>query len=292
MRLGLAQINTTVGDLDGNARRICEALDRMRVLGADVVAFPELATTGYPPEDLLLKPDFIRANLDALERVTAATRGLAAVVGFVDARPSPTGEVLFNAAAVLVDGRRAGTYHKRRLPNYGVFDEKRYFQAGTECPVFRLGGVPIGVTICEDIWFPGGPPELVARAGALVLVNINASPYHAGKWREREAMLRERARAYAAVVAYVNLVGGQDELVFDGTSVVVDQEGTVVARAAQFEEDLLVVGLDPAAVRRAREGGPAREARPEVLVMGPAAHLSVSADDDRLPTSVVEVPLP
>ncbi|MDR7523287.1 MAG: NAD+ synthase [Armatimonadota bacterium] len=292
MRLGLAQINTTVGDLDGNARRIGEALDRMRALGADVVAFPELATTGYPPEDLLLKPDFIRANLDALERVSAATRGLAAVVGFVDARPSPAGLVLFNAAAVLVDGRRAGTYHKRRLPNYGVFDEKRYFQPGTECPVFRLGGLPIGVTVCEDIWFPGGPPELVTRAGALVLVNINASPYHAGKWREREAMLRERARAYAAVVAYVNLVGGQDELVFDGASVVVDHEGTVLARGAQFEEDLLVVDLDPAAVRRAREGGPAREAGAQVLVMGQAAHLSVSADDDRLPTSVVEVSLP
>ena len=248
LRIGLAQINTTVGDIEGNVRCVCETLDRAREMGVDLIAFPELAIPGYPPEDLLLKPDFVRANHTALERVEALTRGLTAIVGFVDGA-----DRLYNAAAVFVDGKRAGVYHKHRLPNYGVFDEKRYFHAGNECPVFSLDGSPVGVTICEDIWYPGGPPQAVAAGGALVIVNINASPYHAGKWREREQMLRTRAQDYGAAIAYVNLVGGQDELIFDGTSVVLDHTGTVRARAAQFEEDLLVCDVDIEAARRARQ---------------------------------------
>ncbi|MGH2348612.1 MAG: NAD+ synthase [bacterium] len=248
IRLGLAQINTVVGDIDGNVSRLSSVLERARAIGVDLVAFPELATTGYPPEDLLLKPDFIHANLAALDRVIPATAGISAVVGFVDAD-----DHIYNAAALLVDGRRVGTYRKQRLPNYGVFDEKRYFHPGDACPVFVLNGVPVGVTICEDIWFPGGPPQAVTRAGAVLLVNINASPYHAGRWREREQMLRTRAQDYTAVVAYVNLVGGQDELVFDGTSVILDHTGAVVARGTQFEEELIVCDIDTDAVRRVRQ---------------------------------------
>ncbi|MGQ0569776.1 MAG: NAD+ synthase [Armatimonadota bacterium] len=290
IRLGLAQINTTVGDIEGNVRRIVKTLDGARDLGVEIVAFPELAIPGYPPEDLLLKPDFVRANVMALEQIAAAATGLTAIVGFVDAADPGSIESLYNAAAVLVDGRHAGTYHKRRLPNYGVFDEKRYFQPGREGPVFHVGDVPIGVTVCEDIWFPGGPPELVARAGALLIVNINASPYHAGKWRDREEMLRSRATAYTAVVAYVNLVGGQDELVFDGTSVVLDHEGIVRARGAQFEEDLIVCDVDLDAVRGARsQRRPAPS--PELSMLhGREASLSASLDDDLLPTPTVTLP--
>ncbi len=289
IRLGLAQINVTVGDLEGNVRRIAEMLTRARDAGVDLVAFPELAITGYPPEDLLLKSNFIRDNIAALSRVAADTQGLAAVMGFVDADRD-----LFNAAALLVDGHHVASYHKRRLPNYGVFDEKRYFRPGHECPVFHLGGVPVAITICEDIWFPGGPPEVAARAGALLLININASPYHAGKWREREQMLSRRARAYTAVVAYVNLVGGQDELVFDGASVILDHDGVVRARGAAFEEDLVVCDIDTGAVARARrQRGPemhAAAAGPEQeSQLSHQATLSVSREDDRLPTPTIAV---
>ena len=262
LRIGLAQINATVGDIEGNVRRICEIMDRARGQGVDLVAFPELAIPGYPPEDLLLKPDFVRANHTALERVQASSQGLTAVVGFVDGA-----DRLYNAAAVLVDGARAGVYHKHRLPNYGVFDEKRYFHPGDACPVFRLNGSPVGVTICEDIWYPGGPPQAVAAGGALLIVNINASPYHAGKWREREQMLRTRAQDYGAAIAYVNLIGGQDELIFDGTSVVLDHTGTVRARAAQFEEDLLVCDVDIEAARRARQQQSLRAADDETAAV-------------------------
>ena len=247
MRIAMAQINAIVGDLEGNTRRICEGISAAADRGADLVAFPELALPGYPPEDLLLKPDFVAANREALQEVARRTPALLAVVGFVDGV-----DRLYNAAAVLYDGRIAGVYHKHRLPNYGVFDEKRYFHPGAECPLFGVGTSPLAVTVCEDIWSPGGPPQAAARGGALLLVNINASPYHAGKWRLREEMLRTRARDYAALIAYVNLVGGQDELIFDGMSLVVDQRGEVIARGPQFREDLVFCDVDLDAVRRVR----------------------------------------
>src|SRR5438552_2741105 len=224
LRVCMAQIKTTVGDLEGNTRRICEAIDRSRDLGTDLICFPELSVPGYPPEDLLLKPDFVRGNLAALEEVTRRTTGIAVVVGFVD-----QGTHLYNAAAVCVDGERVGIYHKQRLPNYGVFDEKRYFHPGRRAPVFIIEGVPVGVTICEDIWAPGGACQAEAAAGALVIININGSPYHAGKWRERAQMLATRARDYGVALCYNNLVGGQDELVFDGMSMIFDHTGAWLA---------------------------------------------------------------
>ncbi|MDR5708710.1 MAG: NAD+ synthase [Armatimonadota bacterium] len=247
LRVALAQINPVVGDLEGNARHIVERLRQAREIGADVVLFPELAVTGYPPEDLVLKPDFVEGNLRAVEEIAAHAVDLVAVVGFVD-----RATYLYNAAAVCAGGRVAGVYHKRLLPNYGVFDEKRYFAPGESVPVFRLGDLPIAVNICEDIWFPDGPLAVQAQAGALVAFNINGSPYHRGKWREREEMLRTRARDHGVVLCYVNVVGGQDELVFDGGSVVVDQEGRVLARGPQFEEALVVCDVDVARARRLR----------------------------------------
>jgi NAD+ synthase (glutamine-hydrolysing) len=255
LRVCMAQINTTVGDLEGNTRRICEAMDRARDLGTDIICFPELAIPGYPPEDLLLKPDFVRSNLAALDEVTRHTRGIAAVVGFVD-----QGARLHNAAGILVDGARVGVYHKQRLPNYGVFDEQRYFHPGGRAPVFVIEGVPVGVTICEDIWAPGGSCQAEAAAGALVIVNINGSPYHAGKWRERAQMLATRARDYAVVLCYNNLVGGQDELVFDGMGMIFDHTGALLARGSEFDDDLIYCDVDPEAVRRHRLFKPVRAA--------------------------------
>jgi NAD+ synthase (glutamine-hydrolysing) len=256
LRIGLAQINVTVGDVEGNARRVVADLERARALGVDVVAFPELALAGYPPEDLLFKSAFIEANLRALEDVARATRGLTAVVGFVDRR-----EDIFNAAAVLHDGARAGVYHKQYLPNYGVFDENRYFAAGRETPVFELTGprpALVAVNICEDIWYPTGPATAQALAGAEVLVTINSSPYHAGKVRFRERMLATRAADHVACLAFVNLVGGQDELVFDGQSMVFDEQGERRALGRAFEEDLVVADLDLDAVFSARLRDPRR----------------------------------
>ncbi|MER3456601.1 MAG: NAD+ synthase [candidate division GAL15 bacterium] len=247
LRVALAQIDPVVGDLEGNVRRMVEQIHRARQQDVHVVLFPELAVTGYPPEDLLLKPDFVEANLAAVQEVACHATDLVAVVGFVD-----RANYLYNAAAVCAGGRVQGVYHKRLLPNYGVFDEKRYFAPGHQAPVFLLGDLPVAVNICEDIWFPDGPCTLQARAGALVVFNLNGSPYHRGKWREREEMLRTRARDCGVVVCYVNQVGGQDELVFDGDSVVVDQLGQVLARAPQFEETLLVCDVDVAACRRHR----------------------------------------
>jgi NAD+ synthase (glutamine-hydrolysing) len=250
-RIGLAQINTTVGDLEGNVRRITDALERAREAAVDVVCFPELTVPGYPPEDLLLKPDFIQANLEALDDVRRRTHDLAAVVGYVDHR-----NYLYNAAAILTDGEISGVYHKQRLPNYGVFDEKRYFEPGRTAPVFMIRGVPVGVTICEDVWSPGGPCQAEAVAGALVIVNINGSPYHMGKWRQRTEMLQTRARDYRVILGYNNLVGGQDELIFDGMGMVFDHTGALLARARQFDEDFLVCDVDPDAVRRFRLQAP------------------------------------
>src|SRR5437762_8642359 len=246
-RIGLAQINPTVGDLDGNVRKIVEGMEHARALGCRLVAFPELAITGYPPEDLLFKPAFIEANLRALDEVTRASRGLSVVVGFVDKRDD-----IFNAAAVLHDGVRAGVYHKQYLPNYGVFDENRYFQAGTETPVFVAGDTTFAVNVCEDIWYPAGPTSVQALGGAELVVNINGSPYHAGKARFREQMISTRALDHQVCGAYVNMVGGQDELVFDGASLIVNERGECVARGLAFEEDFVVADLDLEAVFRAR----------------------------------------
>jgi NAD+ synthase (glutamine-hydrolysing) len=246
-RVGLGQVNPTVGDIEGNVRKVLQWLDRARALGCDLVAFPELVITGYPPEDLLFKSAFIEANLNALATVAEATAGLTAVVGFVDKRDD-----IFNAAAVLHDGRLAGVYHKHYLPNYGVFDENRYFQAGREAPVFALGPTRIAVNICEDIWYPTGPTTAQALAGAELVVSINGSPYHAGKGRFRERMLATRAADDVVCLAFVNAVGGQDELVFDGESFVFDERGECVARGPAFEEDLVVADLDLDAVFRSR----------------------------------------
>ncbi len=252
-RLALAQVNATVGDVDGNAQKIVAGIRAAEAAGAELVAFPELALTGYPPEDLLLKPAFIRQNLDALHEVAAAAVEVVAVVGFVDRRDD-----IFNAAAVLHRGRVVGTYRKQFLPTYGVFDEDRYFRPGSEAPVFRLGDVTFGVNVCEDIWYAVGPTNAQSLAGAELIVNINASPYADQKPGYREKMLATRAADNHAIVAYVNLVGGQDELVFDGSSSVFDPSGDLVCRGKAFEEDLVLVDLDVAGVFRARLHDPRR----------------------------------
>jgi NAD+ synthase (glutamine-hydrolysing) len=250
-RIALAQINTTVGDLDGNTKKIIRGIERARDARADLVAFPELAVTGYPPEDLLLKRRFVQQNIEHVQRIAEETTGLTAVVGFAH----PEGR-LYNAAAILHDGRLADIYHKTALPNYGVFDEKRYFQSGRRVPVYRIGSMVLGVNICEDIWVEDGVYREQAEAGARLIVNISASPYSAGKGREREDLLRRRARQCSAGLAFVNLVGGQDELVFDGQSAVVLPDGRLFALAEQFEEDLLLVDFpaDEQPPPRAREG--------------------------------------
>ena len=246
-RIALAQINTTVGDLDGNAAKIVDYIGQARELGADVVAFPELAVTGYPPEDLLFKRQFIDDNKTRALEVAAASTKIASIFGFVDSDPD-----VYNAAAVANDGKVVGVYHKMHLPNYGVFDEERYFEAGGECAVFVICGVRVGVNVCEDIWQAVGPTVVQRSAGAEVIVNISASPFHSGKTLWRENMLSTRASDNELYVAYLNLVGGQDELVFDGASVVFDPLGQEVARGSQFEEDLVVADLDLDAVFRTR----------------------------------------
>ncbi len=250
MRLALAQINTVVGDLEGNRSRILVALDEARSAGADLVLFPELAVTGYPPEDLLLRPGFVRAARASLEEIARACTGVTALVG------APWFERdLFNACAVCAGGEVRAVYRKRFLPNYGVFDEHRYFATGRDLLLLRIGETLVGPTICEDVWQPGAPATELALAGAELLVNISASPFHVGKAEEREEMLVTRARDNSCFLAFCNLVGGQDELVFDGHSVVLDDEGEVLARAPGFEEALLVVDVDPTAVlaRRLRD---------------------------------------
>src|SRR5690606_8694851 len=215
--------------------------------------FPELAVCGYPPEDLLLRPAFVAVNRDAVEEIAAGTRGITAVVGFADRRTD-----LYNAAAVLHDGQWLATYHKQRLPNYGVFDELRYFKPGDEELLVCIRGAWVGITVCEDMWLPGGPAGRLARAGADVIVNINASPYHRGKWRDRHRMLATRASDYALAIAYVNLVGGQDELVFDGGSTVFGAEGELLAEAPSFREHLLLCDIELEQVFRARLHDPRR----------------------------------
>lgn len=253
LRIALAQIDATVGDLDGNAQKVIENIQKAKKLGVDIVAFPELAITGYPPEDLVLKPKFVADNIDRLQKIATETKGINAIVGFVDVKGD-----LYNAAAVLHDGRAVGVYHKMFLPTYGVFDEDRYFQAGTDYPVFAFGDVRVGVNICEDIWYPVGPATVQAYGGAELIININGSPYHAAKRASRERMLATRAMDELVIVAYVNMVGGQDELVFDGGSAIFDQRGELIARGSQFEEDLVVADLDVEAVFHTRLHDPRR----------------------------------
>ena len=248
LRVGMAQVNTTVGDFKGNTQKIIEAIAEAKSLEVDLLTFPELATCGYPPEDLLFKRRFIEENLQSLEKIVEHSLGLTVIVGFVDAK----GGDLYDAAATISDGKLAGIYHKIHLPNYGVFDENRYFQAGKECPVYIIDGVGIGVNICEDIWYKTGPAMIQASAGAEIIVNISASPYHAGKSNFREKMLGSCASDNIAIVVYNNLVGGQDELVFDGDSMVLNEKGQLVTRGKQFEEDMVVTDLDIQAISQTR----------------------------------------
>ena len=241
MRLALAQINTTVGDLDGNRERSLQAIAEARGAEADLVLLPELAVTSYPPEDLLLRPGFIRAAEESLEEIARETHGLVALIGFPDFDRD-----LFNACAVCAEGEVKAVYRKRFLPNYGVFDEDRYFAPARDLLLLELGGTLVGPTICEDMWQPGPPATELALAGAQLLTNISASPFHTLRDREREEMFATRARDNACFVAFCNAVGGQDELIFDGHSLVLDEEGHVLARAPGFEEALLVVDIDPA----------------------------------------------
>ncbi len=250
LRIALAQINPTVGDLKGNFTKIVECYDMAEAAGCDIVAFPELSITGYPPEDLVLKPGFVADNKEILASIAAGTRRCVAVVGFVDSDRD-----LYNAAAVLADGEIRGTYRKRLLPNYAVFDEARYFTPGDErdrLELYLVGGVKVGISICEDIWSPTGPLAIQAAGGAELNININGSPYHRDKVSGRERMLATRAADASCALVYVNQVGGQDELVFDGASMVFDADGNLLARAAQFTEEMLYVDIEVDSVYRKR----------------------------------------
>jgi NAD+ synthase (glutamine-hydrolysing) len=247
LRVALAQINPTVGDIDANAGKIAGRIAEAREQGAALVVFPELALSGYPPEDLLLKTSFLDRAASALGELAAQTRGIVALVGFPE-----RAEDVYNAAAVLADGEVAAVYRKMYLPNYGVFDEQRYFQSGAEAGIFELNGIPIGLSVCEDIWEPGPPAMTEALAGAQVIVNLSASPYRVGYGHGRERMLVQRAVDNLAAVVFVNTVGGQDELVFDGHSLAVDQDGRILARCPQFEESLTLCTIDPREVTSAR----------------------------------------
>jgi NAD+ synthase (glutamine-hydrolysing) len=265
MRLALAQINSVVGDIDGNAARVIDWLEGARAEQADLVLFPELVVTGYPAEDLLLRPGFVRAARTAVEEIARSTRGITALVGapHLDAD-------LYNACFVLAHGEVRAVYRKRYLPNYGVFDEDRYFAPGDDLMLLAFGDVLVAPTVCEDLWQPGPPASDLALAGAQLIANISASPFHVGKDREREEMLQVRARDNTCFVALCNSVGGQDELIFDGHSVVIDDNGDVVARAAGFEEELLVADVDPESaigrrLRDVRRRALARDRRPKAI---------------------------
>ncbi|MFP5264213.1 MAG: NAD+ synthase [Blastocatellia bacterium] len=287
IRVALAQINPTVGDFQGNTRLVLDYLGRARESGADLVAFPELGLTGYPPEDLLLRPHFVRENRRALDRVIEAAGDMVAVVGFVDT----DGSDIYNAAAIIVGGKLVNVYHKSFLPNYGVFDEERYFQSGSRCPVFTFGGARVGVNICEDIWYPGGPAKLQSLVGdAHLIVNISASPYYAGKSFDRERMLCTRAEDNAVALAYCNLFGGQDELLFDGNSLVIDEAGHIIARGRAFEEDLVVADINIESVFSERLHDPRR--RQEKVRVTPDDSLLIVELGDALNPSGERPPLP
>jgi NAD+ synthase (glutamine-hydrolysing) len=291
MRLALCQINSTVGDIPGNLARIREGLASAIAAGPELILFPELALTGYPPEDLLLREHFLADARAALDELAADVHGPVVVVGFPE-----RAEDVYNAAAVLADGRVHATYRKVYLPNYGVFDEQRYFQVGTGGAVIDLGSARIGLTVCEDIWEPGPPASDEALAGATLIVNISASPYYAGKGAERERMFAQRARDNLACVAFCGLVGGQDELLFDGHSFVVDHRGQTIARARQFEEDLLIcdVDLEAAAAARLRDSGHrplARRTPAQVAVLPALAAPAEDRDAEAPPMRRLETPI-
>ncbi len=280
LRLALAQIDSRVGDLEGNSARIAAQIEAARDAGAELVLFPELALTGYPPEDLLLKEHFLQATREAIGELAREAEGIVALVGF----PERADDV-HNALAVLADGALQAAYRKVELPNYGVFDEQRYFQVGEGGAVLELGDARLGLSICEDIWTPGPPASDEALAGAALILNASASPYHAGKGIDRERMLIQRARDNLAAVAFCNMVGGQDELVFDGHSLLIDHEGTVLARSPQFAEALTVATVDlqaalTARLRDTRLRTPVRRALPEVRRIGPLAR--ADAGDGRV----------
>jgi NAD+ synthase (glutamine-hydrolysing) len=270
LRLALAQIDLTVGDLDGNTDKIIDHIRRAKEHSADLVVFPELSVTGYPPEDLLLKPRFIRDNIEAVRRIREEVWDITAIVGFVDRKND-----IYNAAAILHNRNIVDIYHKMYLPNYGVFDEYRYFRAGRRFPLYSIGEITIGVNICEDIWYPEGPAHIQSLSGAEIIININASPYHIGKAAFRETMLSTRASDNTVVIAYLNAVGGQDELVFDGHSMVLDERGEIICRGKQFEEDLILVDLNLDTVfmqrlhdpRRRQEAAESGESRVERIVV-------------------------
>ncbi len=244
LRIAMAQLNVTVGDFEGNLRKMLKGVERAKEQGADLVTFPELAVCGYPPEDLLFKPHFIAENRRYLGKLAEASAGITVIAGFADGDGA-----IYNAAAVIHDGKLADVYHKIFLPNYGVFDENRYFRPGDSCPVYTIAGVKVGVNVCEDIWYDFGPANVQAAAGAEVIVNISSSPYHFGKGSFREEMIASQAKDNRAIFAYDNLVGGQDELVFDGGSMILDEKGRLLARGKQFEEDMIIADLDVAASR-------------------------------------------
>jgi len=269
IRLALSQINCCVGDIEGNKNKIIDNIRKASDSGAHIVSFPELALTGYPPEDLLLKPSFIESNLEALDQIVSVTDSIIAIVGFVDREND-----IYNAAAVIQNKKIVNVYKKMYLPNYGVFDENRYFQSGEEFSVFKFSDVIFGVSICEDIWYPGDPMRRQVISGnAQIIMNISSSPYSRHKPAKREQMIRTRASDYSTVVAFCNLVGGQDELVFDGNSVVVDERGEVISRAKGFEEDLLITDIDIEKIFQSRLSDP--RVRKDKSEYGDENHLSV-----------------
>lgn len=246
LRLVMAQINTTVGDIEGNTKKILDSIEEAKSVDADVISFPELAITGYPPEDLLFQKSFLELNYSSMNKIVEQSDGITIVVGFVNYdASSDAGDVRkYNSAAIAHNGKLIEIYDKIYLPNYGVFDEERYFQKGSSCPVVNINGMKLGINICEDIWYQIGPTNVQKENGAELIININASPFHVGKRQFREQMVADRASENNLFIAYNNLVGGQDELVFDGSSMIASPEGTIIARGKQFEEDLIVTDLD------------------------------------------------
>ncbi|MBI5286710.1 MAG: NAD+ synthase [Deltaproteobacteria bacterium] len=292
LRIAMAQMNPTVGDLSGNTRKILDFIDKARAWDVDLVVFPEMALTGYPPEDLLLKPQFAQDNIDHLKKIAHKTKGITAIIGFVDRK-----EDIHNAAAVVHHGEVVDVYHKMFLPNYGVFDEDRYFQAGVTPLNVVLRGITIGVGICEDIWYPEGPARAQAISGAEIIVNINASPYHMGKAFFRQEMLATRATDNGVIVAYNNMVGGQDELVFDGQGMVINEKGVVIARGKAFEEDLVFADLDVEGIFRARLHDPRRrkerlDLKERERVKEIILHDGVRPKKKRLPPNALLPPAP